>query len=113
MRKSRTTSTGRFTAGDYARINDAAKVNTQAFLDRIFSNRKGKRKCVSLEFKQKNRSFNNLEINGYNCKWHDYLTGDMDDNPISLFSHAVGVPQNEAAVVVARIVGIEAGNGRS
>lgn len=113
MRKSRPGSKGRLTAPNFDQINEAAKANTQVFLDRLFSNRKGNRKTVRREFKQKDRTFVKLDVNGYNCKWHDYATGDMGDNPISLFSHAVGIPQNEAARVVARIVGIEAGTSRS
>ena len=64
---------------------------------------------MSREFKQKNRSFGKLEINGYNCKWHDYATGDKGDTPISLLAHVAGIPESEAARVVSKMVGDQGG----
>ena len=76
---------GRFTAGQFARINKAALAN------------------APVVFKSFNkRSLKRLEINRYNFRFHDKTNGKRGDNAISLTAYVLDLPKNEAARVVAQ-----------
>ncbi len=82
-------------------------------LARILPN--GKRvdaEIVALNPRRVDRRFGSFKINRYNGKWCDFATGDKGGDPVSLVAYLAGVSQGEAARMLARMLGLEAGGLR-
>ena len=98
---------------DFAEINRAALAAFPAVLARILPG--GKRvgaEIVALNPRRADRRLGSFKINRYNGKWCDFATGDKGGDPISLVAYLAGVSQGEAARLLARMLGLEAGGPR-
>ncbi len=94
----------------FAEINRAALAAFPAVLARILPG--GKRvgaEIVALNPTRVDRRLGSFKVNRYNGKWADFATGDKGGDPISLVAFLADVPQSEAARLLARMLGIEAG----
>lgn len=96
MRKSRTTSTGRFTDGHFARVNKAAIVNAPVVFKRLFPDWKR----LSREFRKKNRDLRKLKFNRLNYIWHDYPNDSKGEDAISLAGYLLECSKNDAAYFI-------------
>jgi hypothetical protein len=98
---------------DFAAINRAALAAFPAVLARLLP--KGKRigaEIVALNPRRADRHLGSFRINRYNGRWADFATGDRGGDPISLVAFIANVSQGEAARLLARMLGIEAGGSR-
>ena len=95
---------------DFAEINRAALAAFPAVLARILPG--GKRvgaEIVALNPRRADRRLGSFKVNRYYGKWADFATGDKGGDPISLVAYLADVSQGEAARLLARMLGIEAG----
>jgi hypothetical protein len=104
MREPKSRSSSRLTAADYGAINAAAQASLHIVLKTLFPKRSGKRIYVNCAFTQDERSFDHLEINRLNGKWHDYDSGCKGDGPLSLVSFVMGISGIEAASLLAQML---------
>jgi hypothetical protein len=98
---------------DFAEINRAALAAFPAILARILPG--GKRvgaEIVALNPRRADRRLGSFKVNRYNGKWADFATGDKGGDPISLIAYLADVSQGEAARLLARMLGIQAGGPR-
>ena len=98
---------------DFAKINRAALAAFPAVLARILPG--GKRvgaELVALNPRRADRRLGSFKINRYNGRWADFATGDKGGDPISLVAYLANVSQGEAARLLARMLGIDAGGPR-
>jgi hypothetical protein len=98
---------------DFAAINRAALAAFPAVLARVLPG--GKRvgaEIVALNPRRADRRLGSFKINRYNGRWADFATGDKGGYPISLVAYLAGVLQGEAARLLARMLGLEAGGPR-
>ena len=98
---------------DFAAINRAALAAFPAVLARVLPG--GKRvgaEIVALNPRRADRRLGSFKINRYNGRWADFATGDKGGDPISLVAYLAGVLQGEAARLLARMLGLEAGGPR-
>jgi hypothetical protein len=98
---------------DFAAINRAALAAFPAVLARVLPG--GKRvgaEIVALNPLRADRRLGSFKINRYNGRWADFATGDKGGDPISLVAYLAGVSQGEAARLLARMLGLEAGGPR-
>ena len=98
---------------DFAEINRAALAAFPAVLARILPG--GKRigaEIVALNPRRADRQLGSFKVNRYNGRWADFATGDKGGDPISLVAYLADVSQGEAARLLARMLGIEAGGPR-
>ncbi len=97
---------------NFDKINKAALTAFPAVLARLLPG--GKRvgaEIVALNPRRADRHLGSFKINRYNGKWADFATGDKGGDPISLVAYLADVSQGEAARLLARMLGIEAGGG--
>jgi hypothetical protein len=98
---------------DFAEINRAALAAFPAVLSRILPG--GKRlgaEIVALNPRRADHRLGSFKVNRYNGRWADFATGDKGGDPISLVAYLADVSQGEAARLLARMLGIEAGRPR-
>ena len=98
---------------DFAAINRAALAAFPAVLACVLPG--GKRvgaEIVALNPRRADRRLGSFKINRYNGRWADFATGDKGGDPISLVAYLAGVSQGEAARLLARMLGLEAGGPR-
>jgi hypothetical protein len=98
---------------DFAAINRAALAAFPAVLARVLPG--GKRvgaEIVALNPRRADRRLGSFKINRYNGRWADFATGEKGGDPISLVAYLAGVSQGEAARLLARMLGLEAGGPR-
>jgi hypothetical protein len=98
---------------DFAAINRAALAAFPAVLARVLPG--GKHvgaEIVALNPRRADRRLGSFKINRYNGRWADFTTGDKGGDPISLVAYLAGVSQGEAARLLARMLGLEAGGPR-
>ena len=98
---------------DFGAINSAALANFPAVLARLLP--KGKRvgkDIVALNPRRADRNLGSFKVNRYNGKWADFATGDRGGDPISLVAYIENVSQREAALRLARMLGVEVKRGR-
>ena len=95
-------------------INKAALAAFPAVLKRVLPG--GKRvgaELVALNPRRADRHLGSFKVNRYNGRWADFATGDRGGDPISLIAYLADVSQGEAACLLARMLGIEAGGPRN
>jgi hypothetical protein len=93
---------------DFAEINRAALAALPTILARILPG--GKRvgaEIVALNPRRADRHHGSFRINRYNGRWADFATGDKGGDPISFVAYLADVSQNEAARLLAQMLGIE------
>jgi hypothetical protein len=98
---------------DFAEINRAALAALPAVLARILPG--GKRigsELVSLNPRRADRNLGSFKVNRYNGRWADFATGDKGGDPVSLVAYIADASQVEAARLLARMLGLEAGGRR-
>lgn len=98
---------------DFAAINRAALAAFPAVLARLLPG--GKRvgtEIVALNPKRADRRLGSFKVNRYHGRWADFATGDRGGDPVSLVAYLADVSQGEAARLLARMLGIEAGGPR-
>jgi hypothetical protein len=98
---------------DFDAINKEALAVLPAVLARILP--AGKRvgaELVALNPRRADRRLGSFKVNRYNCRWADFATGDKGGDPISLAAYLADVSQGEAAQLLARMLGIDAGGPR-
>ena len=98
---------------DFEAINKASLTAFLAILARLLP--KGKRvgtELVALNPRRADRRLGSFKINIRNGKWADFATHDKGGDPISLVAYLENVSQGEAARLLARMLGIEAGGPR-
>ena len=103
-------STKRVGAPDFDAINKAALAAFPAVLARLLP--KGKRvgaELVALNPRRADCHLGSFKVNRYNGRWADFATGDKGGDPISLAAYLASTSQGEAARLLARMLGIEAG----
>ncbi len=98
---------------DFPEINRAALASFPAVLARILPNGK----CVGAEIvalnpKRADKRLGSFKINRFNGRWCDFATGDKGGDPVSLVAYLADVSQGEAARLLARMLGLEAGGHR-
>jgi hypothetical protein len=64
---------------------------------------------VALNPRRADRRLGSFKVNRYNGRWADFATGDKGGDPISLVAYLADVPQGAAALLLAQMLGIEAG----
>jgi hypothetical protein len=98
---------------DFAAINRAALAAFPAVLARVLPG--GKRvgaEIVALNPRRADRRLGSFKINRYNGRWADFATGERGGDPVSLVAYLADVSQGEAARLLARMLGLEAGGPR-
>jgi hypothetical protein len=98
---------------DFTEINRAALAALPAVLTRILP--RGKRvgaEIVALNPRRADRRLGSFKVNRYNGRWADFATGDKGGDPISLVAYLADVSQGEAARLLTRMLGIDAGGPR-
>jgi hypothetical protein len=98
---------------DFAEINRAALAAFPAVLARILPG--GKRvgaELVALNPRRADRRLGSFKINRYTGRWADFATGDKGGDLISLVAYLADVSQVEAARLLARMLGLDAGGPR-
>ena len=99
---------------DFAEINAAALANFPAVLARLLPG--GKRigkDFVALNPRRADRRPGSFKINVYTGRWADFATRDKGGDPVSLVAYLDRISQGEAARLLARMLGVEAGHPRS
>jgi hypothetical protein len=98
---------------DPSEINRAALAAFRAVLARVLPNRKRVgAEILALNPRRADRRLGSFKVNRFNGRWADFATGDKGGDPISLVAYLADVSQGEAARLLARMLGIEAGVGR-
>ncbi len=95
---------------DFAAINREALAAFPAVLARILPG--GKRvgaELVARNPRRADRRLGSFKVNRSSGRWADFATGDRGGDPISLVAYLADVSQGEAARLLARMLGIEAG----
>jgi hypothetical protein len=98
---------------DFDATNRAALASFPSVLARVLP--RGKQvhhEWVALNPRRLDRNLGSFKINRYNGKWADFATGDRGGDPISLVAYLEGTSQAEAARLLARILGLDAGGPR-
>ncbi len=98
---------------DFAQINRAALAAFPAVLSRILPG--GKRvgaEIVVLNPRRADRHLGSFKVNRWTGRWADFSTGERGGDPVSLVAYLADVSQGEAARLLARMLGIEAGGPR-
>jgi len=93
---------------NFAEINRAALAAFPAVLARILPG--GKRvgaEIVALNPRRADRRLGSFKVNRYNGRWADFATGDKGGDPISLIAYLADLSQGEAALLLARMLGID------
>ena len=91
-------------------INKAALAAFPAVLARLLPGGKWVgAEIVALNPRRADRHLGSFKVNRYNGRWADFATGDKGGDPISLVAYLADVSQGEAARLLARMLGIEAG----
>jgi hypothetical protein len=67
---------------------------------------------VALNPRRADRRLGSFKINRYTGRWADFATDDKGGDPISLVAYLADVSQGEAARLLARMLGLEAGGPR-
>lgn len=97
---------------DFERVNTAALAALPAVLARVLpSGKRIHREWVALNPRRSDRNLGSFRVNRYNCKWADFATGDKGGDPVSLVAYIEGVSQVSAARRLARMLGIDLGEG--
>jgi hypothetical protein len=98
---------------DFAEINRAALAAFPAVLARILPDAKRVGiEVVALNPRRADRRLGSFKVNCCNGRWADFATGDKGGDPISLVAYLADVSQGEAAWLLARMLGMEAGRSR-
>jgi hypothetical protein len=98
---------------EFADINRAALDAFPAVLARILpGGRRVGAEIVALNPRRADRRLGSFKVNRYNGRWADFATGDKGGDPISLVAYLADVSQGEAARLLAKMLGIEAGGPR-
>ena len=98
---------------DFAEINRAALASFPAVLARILPS--GKRvgvEIVALNPKRADRRLGSFKVNRFNGRWADFASGAKGGDPVSLVAYLADVNQGEAARLLARMLGLDAGGPR-
>jgi len=99
---------------DFAQINRAALAALPAVLARILPGGKSVgAEVVALNPRRADRHLGSFKVNRYSGRWADFASGDRGGDPISLVAYIADVSQGEAARLLARMLGIEAGGPRN
>ena len=97
---------------DFDAINAAALAAFPAVLRRLLPNGKTLgREFVALNPRRADRSLGSFKVNRYNARWCDFATGERGGDPVSLVAYVAGVPQGEAAKLLAGMLGMNCGGG--
>lgn len=95
---------------DYAAINQAALAAFPAVLNRLLPRGKAvEREIVALNPRRADRHLGSFKVNRFNGRWCDFASGDKGGDPVSLVAYLADVSQGEAARLLARMLGLEAG----
>ena len=98
---------------NFDKINRAALAAFPAVLTRILpgGKRVGK-EIVALNPRRADHNLGSFKVNRYNGKWADFATGHRGGDPVSLVAYVADVSQVEAALLLARMLGLETGGRR-
>jgi CHC2 zinc finger len=93
---------------DFGVVNAAARANLPAVLERIMPNgRRERREYMALNPRRADRHLGSFQVNIQTGKWADFATGDKGGDPISLVAYVENVSQFDAALRLAKMLGIE------
>ncbi len=92
---------------DFHRINAAALPALPSLLSRwLPDGRREGHEWVALNPRRNDRSLGSFRINMTTGKWADFATGDRGGDVISLAAYLAGTGQTEAALSLARTLGV-------
>jgi hypothetical protein len=98
---------------DFTRINAAALVNLGAICRRLLPNgRREGNEFVALNPRRNDHNLGSFKINLRSGVWCDFASGDRGGDPVSLVAFIEGCRQSEAALKLARMLGLDAGGRR-
>jgi hypothetical protein len=98
---------------DFGAINRTALSALPAILRRILPDGKiVAREYVALNPTRADKRAGSFKINLQTGRWADFATGDKGGDPVSLCAYVEGVSQGEAAGRLARMLGLDTGEGR-
>ncbi len=97
---------------DFHEINRAALAVFLEELARLLpgGKRVGK-EFIALNSRRTDRHAESFKVNIVTGRWADFATGDRGGDPISLVAYIAHVTQSEAARLLARMLGINCGDG--
>jgi hypothetical protein len=99
---------------DFDAINQAALAAFPTVLNRLLPGGKTVgREVVALNPRRADRNLGSFKINRYNGKWMDFATGDKGGDPVSLIAYLADVSQDDAARLLAQMLGMETGGRRN
>jgi hypothetical protein len=100
-------------APNFDAINQAALVAFPAILNRLLpGGMTAGHELIALNPRRTDRHLGSFKVNRYTGRWCDFATGDKGGDPISLVAYLADVSQGEAAHLLAKMLGIEAGGRR-
>jgi hypothetical protein len=98
---------------DFARINAEALLCLDAVCRRLLpSGRREGREYVALNPRRPDHHLGSFKVNLKTGVWADFASRDKGRDPVSLVAFIEGCKQGQAALKLARMVGIDAGGRR-
>jgi hypothetical protein len=98
---------------DFDRINADALVSLDAICRRLFpSGRREGDEYVALNPRRADRHLGSFKINLRTGIWADFASGDKGSDPVSLVAFIEACRQGEAALKLARMLGLDGGGRR-
>jgi len=98
---------------DFAAINREALPLLPAILQRLLPNgRREGHEYLALNPRRGDRQPGSFKINLKTGRWADFSSGDKGGDPVSLVAFIENCKQGEAALKLARMLGIDAGDRR-
>lgn len=98
---------------DFDQINRAAIAALPGVLARLLPGGKTiGREFQALNPRRADRRLGSFKVNRHNGKWCDFATGDKGGDLVSLVAYLENVSQGDAARMLARMLGLEAGGRR-
>jgi hypothetical protein len=98
---------------DFGRINFEALVYLEAICCRLLpSGRREGHEYLALNPRRGDRRLGSFKINLRTGVWSDFSSGDKGSDPVSLVAFIEGCKQGEAALKLARMLGLDGGGRR-
>jgi hypothetical protein len=98
---------------DFDRINAEALTSLEAVCRRLLPNgRRAGREYVALNPRRGDRHPGSFKINLRTGRWADFASGDKGSDPVSLVAFIEDCKQGEAALKLARMLGLDGGGRR-
>jgi len=95
---------------DFGAVNRAALADLQTILQRWLPDGKARgEEYIARNPTRADRHMGSFKVNLSNGRWADFATGDAGGDPVSLAAYLGNLSQRDAAIALARMLGVSHG----